>query len=575
MKRLIICAAVAAVAAGGMTSCSDFLDVKPVTNKNESDFVSKEGVTQLVTGMYASLNSSDQLDNPFCATLTNYVYGDVMGGDANKGSTYQDQPDFTSLETYSFTTDNGYLEKKWRLNYNSVFKANNVIKVANQCKDELSAVAGQEKDFYTETIAQARFMRGFWHFELLKTFGAAIPFVDDAAMTADVDPKVSNVDESGNYIYIWDKIIEDLQFAYDNLPDIWPVEKGRINKWTAAALMAKVKMYQSSPYNGTNGTSNHWAEVKTILEDVMANGKDNNGTKFRLADTYEELYTAGVSDWTGESVFDVQQAVTGTVEQTANINGAWHTAFNGALGTGGWGFYQPSYDMVNAHIVDANGLPLMDKSYRNQPVLSSLDANNVPHTDLTVYTDPRLDVSAGRFDTPFWDWTIPNQLSGWVRDVGNGGLYLNKKMIPKKADKGSLSNTTQTASTTKNFHVIRYADVLLWYAETLIELGQPQEAGKYINQVRARAGLPALTEVTAEDVADEMRHELAFENHRWTDLIRTGKALETMSRFADDMRALYPWILPAEFDIKEERLVYAFPLREIQTNYLLEQNPGY
>ena len=137
MKRLIICAAVAAVAAGGMTSCSDFLDVKPVTNKNESDFVSKEGVTQLVTGMYASLNSSDQLDNPFCATLTNYVYGDVMGGDANKGSTYQDQPDFTSLETYSFTTDNGYLEKKWRLNYNSVFKANNVIKVANQCKDEI------------------------------------------------------------------------------------------------------------------------------------------------------------------------------------------------------------------------------------------------------------------------------------------------------------------------------------------------------------------------------------------------------------------------------------------------------
>ena len=567
MKRLIICAAVAAVAAGGMTSCSDFLDVKPVTNKNESDFVSKEGVTQLVTGMYASLNSSDQLDNPFCATLTNYVYGDVMGGDANKGSTYQDQPDFTSLETYSFTTDNGYLEKKWRLNYNSVFKANNVIKVANQCKDELSAVAGQEKDFYTETIAQARFMRGFWHFELLKTFGAAIPFVDDAAMTADVDPKVSNVDESGNYIYIWDKIIEDLQFAYDNLPDIWPVEKGRINKWTAAALMAKVKMYQSSPYNGTNGTSNHWAEVKTILEDVMANGKDNNGTKFRLADTYEELYTAGVSDWTGESVFDVQQAVTGTVEQTANINGAWHTAFNGALGTGGWGFYQPSYDMVNAHIVDANGLPLMDKSYRNQPVLSSLDANNVPHTDLTVYTDPRLDVSAGRFDTPFWDWTIPNQLSGWVRDVGNGGLYLNKKMIPKKADKGSLSNTTQTASTTKNFHVIRYADVLLWYAETLIELGQPQEAGKYINQVRARAANsyvkaadPAtMAETTSSYVLDdkvngkqganaaanyriglypdsqfstkdkalealrwERRIELCMEGHRWYDLARWG-----------------------------------------------------
>ena len=77
------------------------------------------------------------------------------------------------------------------------------------------------------------------------------------------------------------------------------------------------------------------------MEDVIANGKDNKGTKFRLADTYEELYTAGESDWTGESVFDVQAAVSGTVEQTANINGAWHIGFSGALGTGGWGFYQP------------------------------------------------------------------------------------------------------------------------------------------------------------------------------------------------------------------------------------------
>ena len=576
MKRLAICAAILAVTAGGLTSCSDFLDVKPVTNKQETDFLSQEGVTQLVTGMYASLNSSDQLDNYFCATLTNYVYGDVMGGDANKGSTFQDQPDFTSLETYSFTTDNGYLEKKWRLNYNSVFKANNVIKIADMCKDELSAVAGQEKDFYTETIAQARFMRGFWHFELLKTFGAAIPYVSDADMIADVNPKVPNVDDSGNYIYIWDRIVEDLQFAYDNLPDVWPTEKGRINKWTAAAMLAKVKMYQSSPYNGTNGTSDHWAEVKTILEDVMANGKDNNGTKFRLADTYEELYIAGESDWTGESVFDVQQAVTGTVEQTATINGAWHTAFNGALGTGGWGFYQPSYEMVNAHIVDENGLPLMDKSYRNQPSLSSLDENNVPHTDLTVYTDPRLDVSAGRFDTPFWDWTVPNQLSGWIRDVGNGGLYMNKKMIPRKADKGSLSNTTQTASTAKNFHVIRYADVLLWYAEALIELGQHQEAGQYINQVRARAANgylkavdPAtMLETTSSYVLDdkvngtqganaaanyrvglypdsqfstkekalealrwERRIELCMEGHRWFDLARWGIASEVLNDY--------------------------------------------
>ena len=175
MKNLFIYAAVIAATMGSMTACSDFLDVKPVTNKQEPDFVSQEGITQLLTGMYARLNSTDANDGYFRSTLTNYVYGDVMGGDANKGSTFQDQPDFTSLETYTFTTDNAYFETKWAHSYHGVFTANNVIKVADLAKEELSAIAGQSKDFYTETIAQARFIRGFFHFEVVKLFGAAVP----------------------------------------------------------------------------------------------------------------------------------------------------------------------------------------------------------------------------------------------------------------------------------------------------------------------------------------------------------------------------------------------------------------
>ena len=111
-------------------SCSDFLDVKPVGNVSEADFANVTGVDQLVTGMYAKMHDDDY----FAATLSNYAYGDVMGGSANKGSTYQDQPDFTSLETFTFTTDNGYLNSKWKRCYNGVFFANNVIKVAGQAQ---------------------------------------------------------------------------------------------------------------------------------------------------------------------------------------------------------------------------------------------------------------------------------------------------------------------------------------------------------------------------------------------------------------------------------------------------------
>ena len=475
MKRLFIYSMLVASSLGAMTSCSDFLDVKPVGAVSEDELLNQEGVNYAITGMYSSMHTQEY----FAAPLTNYAYGDVLGGSANKGSTFTDQSDFTNLETYAITTDNGYLNTKWKVVYEGVYRANNVINMIDKIKDELSSVKGVSKDFYTEAIAQARFFRGFWHFEGMKLFGAAIPYVGSEEFASDVNPKVSNVDESGNYIYIWDKVAEDLQFAYDNLPDIWASDKGRVNKWAAAAFLAKLRLYQSSPYNGTNGTSDHWADAKALLEAIIANGQDNNGTKFKLADTYEDLFTAGSADWSGESVFDIQRTISGSQVITNSIEGSWHTAPPGGMGTSGWGFYQPSYELVNSHIVDENGLPYLDKSYQDKPALTTL-TDNIPHTDLEVFTDPRLDISTGRFDVPYWDWTVPSILDGWVRDIANGGPYMNKKRQPKKADKGGTSVSTETSSTAKNYHLIRYADVLLWYAEVLIHDGNYKEAGKYI-----------------------------------------------------------------------------------------------
>ena len=115
-----------------------------------------------------------------------------------------------------------------------------------------------------------------------------------------------------------------MQYAYDNLPGAWPEEPGRANKWAAGAFLAKLRIFQSSPYNGTNGTSNKWTEAKSILETVIANGTDSKGTKYTLTPSYETLYTAGESDWTGESVFDVQMAISGTQYYTNAINGNSH-----------------------------------------------------------------------------------------------------------------------------------------------------------------------------------------------------------------------------------------------------------
>jgi len=112
-------------------------------------------------------------------------------------------------------------------------------------------------------------------------------------------------------------------------------------------------------------------------------------------------------------------------------------------------------------------------------------------------------------------------------------------------------------------------------AECLVEQSKAGEALPYINQVRSRAGLAPLTTVTKDDVANEMRHELAFENHRWTDLIRTGKAIEVMTSFGVEMKKLYPFLLPTAFNVTNDKLIYPFYYREMDTNKNLVQNPGY
>ncbi len=628
MKNILISISIILLVIFNLTSCNDFLDHRASGAVDQETLTNHEGVQMLITGMYAGLLNGEY----FSASLSNFAYGDVMGGSANKGSDFSDQPDFTNLETYKLTTGNGYINTKWAYTYDGVFKANEVLSNAESCKESISKINGVEKDFYTEAVAQARFIRGFFHFEAVKNFGAAVPYVSLEDYEANVNPQVPNVDESNQYIYIWDKIYEDLQFAYDNLPDAWPNEPGRVNKWAAAAFLAKAKIYQSSPYNGTNGTVNRWEEAKELIETILAQGKDSKGTKYKLAQTYEELWIAGESDWTGESIFDIQMTIVGTNEMLSCINGGPHIAPPSALGGGGWGFYQPSSELVNSHMVNDNGLPYLDNSYRAHAALTlpKVDADgkvhpNQPVTDLNTFTDPRLDISVGRFLIPYWDWAVPSTTDGWVRDVSNGGYFMNKKNMPKKADKGSLSISSIAGSSAKNFHLMRYADLLLLYAETLIETGHHAEARQYVNQVRSRAANSYVTakeevkgesgitlkdkttdfiledlvnnlqgenaasnyriglypedqfnskEKALEALRFERKIELAMEGQRWYDLVRWGIAETELNDYVKFEKQYLPKFTLSTYNAKWVTL--PIPEKQIVTmDGLLIQNPNW
>ena len=564
MKKVLLYSAFALGTLTMSTGCGDdFLLLSPVSSTSEATLSTPEGVDQLLNGAYSTLNSMvSSAGGMGEASLTNWVWGDIVGGDANKGSTASDQPDLTQLETWSWSKENGYIKNRWDAVYESVKRCNNVISLVNRLGDQIPNAA--------DVIAQAQFLKGFWMFEGIRIYGPAIPYVTVEDYENSTDPQVSNVDESGNYVYIWDKVEADLKAAIAALPATRPSgEYGRATSWQAKAVLAKFYVYWSSPYDGSAGYgANKWSEAKSLLDEIIANGVDAMGQKYQLANDYQSLWHPDTSDWSGESVFDIQFTISGTTSQTNSPHHTHATEFSGSLGQGGWGFYQPSFEFVNSHIVDANGLPVSVAEYNAHAPLTPLASSN-PVTDLSVYTDPRLDVNAGRMGVPYLDFGKTPDMS-FVRDYTNGGMYVNKKGHAWNSERSSYP-TTHPTSTAVNYHIIRFADILLWRAEIAVNEGDLATALKYINQVRARAakfyvaaesgitkgtyvmddkvngttgvdaaanyriGLyPSFASVAEarEALEREMRIEFGMEGRRWFDIARWGKVADVLNAYA-------------------------------------------
>jgi tetratricopeptide (TPR) repeat protein len=146
------------------------------------------------------------------------------------------------------------------------------------------------------------------------------------------------------------------------------------------------------------------------------------------------------------------------------------------------------------------------------------------------------------------------------------------KHSPAPAQLKQYNNT----GTNDNYIITRYADSLLMYAEALMVLGKKDEAVVYVNQVRTRGKVPAISaaQLNIDAILHERRMELAYEGHRYFDLVRTGKAIEVLTKVL---------MTPIDYDtniaisapISEEQLLLPIPVGEIEKDQTLPQNPGY
>lgn len=552
-----------------------FLEQETTGILTEKEAQTKKGAQQLLVSAYAAIKGLGWEGGE-----TNWVYGSIVGGDANKGSDAGDQADIVPIQQYVALPTNNFFNQKWRALYDGIARCNSAIRTATN----LTAADISDAD-KTQLLAEARFLRGFYHFEAKKMWNN-IPFVDESINVTNA--KVPNSTD-------WTKIMADLDFAVKNLKEK-PDAVGRINNWGAKAFYAKALMFQQK-----------YAEARVIFTDLIANGKSSGGVKYGLADAFNDLFNAdheGDPKVRGESIFSYEASINdGSGAANANADQVLNFPYNGGPG-GCCGFFQPSFELINSFRTNAAGLPLLDGSYNvgaNQVKSDQGIESKDPFTPDAGNLDPRVDWTAGRRGIPYLDWG-PYPGKDWVRDQGNGGPYAPKKNAYYKSQKGKFTDGTSWTDgyTALNYKILRFADVLLMAAECEVETGSLETARQYVNLVRARAanpttwvqGSPAVyviglyTTPFANQAAArtavrfERKLELAMEGHRFFDLVRWGIADVTINAFlAYEKTKLSAGYGGANFT-KGKNEYFPIPQRQIDLETsagksALVQNPGY
>jgi len=381
-------------------------------------------------------------------------------------------------------------------------------------------------------------------------------------------------------------IEEDLLEAIELLPDKQD-NPGRANKWAAKALLAKVYMFEEK-----------FSEAVPLLKDIIDNGVNSKGVKYQLLNNYSDNFNIATENNT-ETVFAIQHS-TDAVQSNAHVGMQRATLYGTAMYGAGWGFCQPSYCLVNSFQVDAEGLPRLDGSYMDVliPDVDIRIASDANDADRTIPVDPRLDHTVTRRGVPFYDWGMPK--ANWVRNYSNGGPFMPRKNLHRKSD-----TFYTTRGSALNWNLIRFADVLLWYAEALAETDRYEEAREYVNMIRTRAandlvmfeGLPAANylvglypesyfdtkEEALQAIRFENKLEFGMEGHRFFDLQRWGYEIakaEIDSYVNNEKEYISKFATASPF--AEFMMYYPIPQTQIMTlgndengEPYLTQNPGY
>lgn len=483
----------------------EFLEVDPQGQVTEVlALTDPNAASLLVGGVYNTLYFGG-----FGKTTVGFLWqisNDIASDDADKGST---PGDFNTngvgeIDRFVHTPANSIFNNIWSGHFNGIIAANKAIDVLGK-----STISDDVKN---RLLGESRFLRALYYFNLVRYFGG-VPLITTVPIASEGNSDAYNTRASVAAIY--NQIIEDLQFGVDNMPmkGDASTQVGRANKGAAQALLAKVYLYQKN-----------WTKVLELTGDIITSAKYTLVTDYNLLFRERPVSGEGGNN-NSESIFEVQTGV--NAEQTA-ISPLFSNG-QGPRGRGGWndlgfGFNSPTIDLVNAY-----------------------EAGDTRKNATIIFINPSAPAPAT--GTVLWDgYRIPS------KDSVENDRYSYKAYHSPIAESAQLSGSKDNKP--KNIRIIRYAEVLLMYAEASAMSGSGDGVNK-LNDVRERANLPATT-LSQANVWKERRVELAMEADRFLDLVRQGQAGVVLRAhgkpFVDGKHEVFP-IPQAQIDLSGNRLI--------------------
>lgn len=550
MKQILFI--IALIASVTLAGCSDFLE-EDVRGKENLDtyFQTEEEAISFVNGCYNALTF-----NGWWQINTVWLLSDMCSDDKWMGNTSQGS-DYTALAHYqSNGQSNGLISNFWQYRYKGILKCNIAI-------DRIERSTISNETIKNRLVAEAKFLRAYFYFELVRNFGG-VPKITGFLMPEEITG-ITRSEASEIYEFIE----EDLNAAAAVLPQrskYAASDMGRATRGAALGMLGKVYLYQEK-----------WELARTTLGLVITEGEHD------LLPNFGDVWSVDHNN-SVEGIFEVQFMYDGVYALGGSL-----TVVTGARnGPGdGWSWGQPTSDLENAYIAAGDDERLKWTIIK----AGCTEIAGEDNFDVFVENSKKMSSYQTYLDKYGWDENC------YIIDPkDHKSARINRKFFVPYAKRPEVYNIDKIPL---NHRILRYADVLLMYAEACNELNDDVNARKYLNEVRARVGLDEVT-ASGNDlrkaIRTERRLELALENNRLYDIRRwtddNGKKVicnlmgangtfvkyNTTQATAD----IFEWENQGEPSNKgatfnESRdLLFPIPLYEItMSNGSIKQNPGW